>query len=120
MNISTANYSFTINGLSGFYRLRLVDSNEDFTYSDILHIAINPVDFSIYPNPAQNEIRWNNGNGLGTYNYTIYSSTGALALQGSTETSNVNISNLSQGQYFIDIQSSSNQITRTSFIIHRK
>ena len=89
-----------------YYRLKQIDFDGKFDYSNIEEITISPPNNStikIYPNVVQDWFTIENGEGQAI----IYSSSGQLV-----KSFKINISNLPQGQYFLQIQSEGQTTTK--------
>ncbi len=82
-----------------------VDTSSCYTVivTDVVENKINNV-FSIYPNPATNQIEVVSHN-LDIKNISIIDVTGKIILENKDSNQKINISNLSKGLYFIKIQS---------------
>ncbi len=107
-----------IDGIN-YYRLKAVDIDQSFEYSDIKTVSLNPINLSkitSFPNPAIDQISLSFNSLVGeTYllkisdsnGLTIYSAN-LLGFEGPNEV-NFNISTYPQGMYFITILSSTNK-----------
>ncbi|MCB0698890.1 MAG: T9SS type A sorting domain-containing protein [Chitinophagales bacterium] len=65
---------------------------------------------TVYPNPATTTLNIDLPNAT-DYNYTIYGMTGNTLLSGSIANGNINVSQLTSGNYFINLSSGSETIT---------
>lgn len=99
-------YAVTVTVLAkkGFYRLKMVNTDGRFAYSDTVLLATNchfPV--IIYPNPVKNVLYVKNAEAGSDYH--IYNSIGQSVIVGSINTGNteINMSRLSSGMYVIII-----------------
>lgn len=99
-------YALTVTVLAkkGFYRLKMVNTDGRFAYSDAVLLATNchfPV--IIYPNPVKNILYVKNAEAGSDYH--IYNSIGQSVIVGSINTGNteINMSRLSSGMYVIII-----------------
>jgi len=98
-----------------YYRLKQVDNNGDVEYSKVISIKVSRSgDISIYPSPTNGKI---NIIGIESQDAVIeiYSSTGMLVADFVFDESEIDISHLANGLYFISIQS--NQLITTQKII---
>lgn len=100
----------TIPQFQGLYDILLLKVK--YTTADIHHFNFN--NFTIYPNPAHDFIYVNLSNDLLPCEYVIHSMDGKIITHGylNTERCIFPISDLSAGQYFLSIQSSSVSMTR--------
>ena len=112
---SPTQYSFTDNKLkaenSGFkkvyYRLKQVDFNGQFEYSDIrtLHSIPETRDFQVYPNPSNGSVIYIDKKD----NYRIRTTTGKELIPFSTSTS-INVADLQKGVYVIENSEGTTQL----------
>ncbi len=113
------NYTFVhknpANG-DNYYRLKQVDFNGNFEYSNIVYLrsAMSETLTSIYPNPAQDIITYEGAPATLTF-YDIY---GRAVMQLSTveEKANLDISTLEIGIYMIEVSSNTKQKTFERFV----
>ncbi len=130
-SIAAANlsqYTFTDNvsflgGSRVYYRLKRVDKDGSFQYSEVvsLHLPLN-VKFSLYPNPAKDEVRLNiNNNSNALAEVRISNITGAVVLTMTAQASNgllkVNISTLPAGTYFVTLHMGDEQWMQKLLIV---
>ncbi|MCG8326184.1 MAG: alpha-amylase family glycosyl hydrolase [Chitinophagales bacterium] len=115
-----------INGNTYYYRLKLIDIDGSFEFSEIQSISFNATEtlpIEVFPNPALETIkmRWssqfeNDGQ------LTIYNQIGkaihkkSISLQQGRNVQNLTISDWPTGVYYIDIQSQSGFKWRQSFV----
>ena len=109
-----------------YYRLRMVDQDGSYTYSDVRKVELSEklesnIDLlSVYPIPAVSDITINwKGNGLIQTIY-VYNTIGELvktidALQ--TESYKVDLSNWKQGIYFAEVISTEGQSSQTKILV---
>ncbi len=101
-------YNFIDNNVNAttYYRLKMMDNNGKFTYSNIVIVNNkNEVSANIYPNPAKNEVVINNL--TGSNNISIVNGIGQVVLQKSNvvaSTVNIDISALANGFYNVLIK----------------
>ena len=117
-----------IDGIN-YYRLKAIDIDQSFEYSDIKTVSLNPISLSkisSYPNPAVDQVNLSFNSLVGeTYLLKITDSKGLtiytanlLGFEGPNEV-NFNISTYPQGMYYITILSSSNKkLQAVNFIKH--
>ena len=86
-----------------YYRLKQVDFNGDFDYSNIISVSYSKNRIDVYPNPVKNVLNFTNLNA--TDIVKIYSVNGQLVYQGNTN--KVNTSTWDSGIYEVFIISSS-------------
>jgi cephalosporin-C deacetylase-like acetyl esterase len=101
-------YNFTDNAplSTSYYRLRQIDFNGAFKYSNIVSLIRNKnKEIIIYPNPALDLLTIKMAN-TDNSDIKIYDILGKLVLTNSTNTNEttLNISNLAKGNYFIEIK----------------
>ena len=89
---------------TSYYRLKQIDFDDSFSYSNVASIYfINP-GFSIHPNPATTilhiEAKGNSKYNIKNSSYQIRNSIGAVVLEGKEKT--INIAHLPKGVYFIN------------------
>ena len=77
---------------------------------------IDYAEFSFYPNPANSEIRLRNIENPGASNYNIISTSGQIILTGNCAESTINISDLAQGMYFIQVISQDKSQVKTLIV----
>jgi hypothetical protein len=71
---------------------------------------------SVYPNPATDDITLLGYNPKRPYHYSIHSVNGKLVQSGSTNSNNLNISELANGLYIIDLQDADSNHTKLKII----
>jgi hypothetical protein len=118
--LDVQNYAFTDEqALIGknYYRLKQVDFDEKFEYSNIVEITIgklsNPT-INIYPNPVQDDLTIENGEGL----VTVYNVLGQPVHQITNKESQItlNLNDLPQGQYILKIIKANGAIITKQFV----
>jgi len=96
-----------------FYRLKMVDVNEKYSYSDTRMVRLatdeNTVKISTFPNPVTSEVRimvpaeWQEK----AVTYDIYNSTGILVQrvqnQKAAQVQQINVQNLNSGNYIVKV-----------------
>jgi uncharacterized lipoprotein YddW (UPF0748 family) len=108
-NYKTIDYNLIENG-TYFYRLKMVDKDGYFTFSDIKKISINNagIDIAAYPNPIAKggklQLLWPNANG--NINYSIIQSNGKIVTQNNIQfyggIANLSLSSsLASGNYIL-------------------
>lgn len=106
------NYSFTDYNASNtlgliYYRLKQVDLDGRFSYSNVVSVRNNNAElFSIYPNPAVDFVTIKTSLNTNTkINYRILNSSGKLIKEGNLSGSNIkiNLGNVAAGLYFIKV-----------------
>lgn len=98
-----------------YYRLRLVDLDTSFSYSDIIQLKFNSnvKDIVVYPNPAKTQLFFSSSSNIEVDNVLIFNRLGQLVLSGIPEDNSLNVSSLNSGVYFIEI-------TNGDIIINKK
>jgi PKD repeat protein len=109
-NIPDTNHTYTT---AGMYTITLIVSNCNFsdTISKTIQIGTTSIkenivgDFSLYPNPALNQINLKTDSRLLGSNYTVYDKTGKSVINGKiiAEQTVVELGNLSRGIYLLSI-----------------
>ncbi len=90
-----------------YYRLRQIDFNGDFKYSNIISLIRNKnKEIIIYPNPALDLLTIKIDNNTDNSDIKIYDILGKIVLTNTTNTNEttLNISHLAKGNYFIEIK----------------
>ena len=99
-----------------YYRLRQVDLDDHFEYSDIVSITSETTnqELQIYPNPVKNELNIIAGQGQAT----IYNLLGqpVTQLQITNERSMINVHDLQKGQYILYVQKEDGTMTTKRFV----
>ena len=117
------NYSFTtanvLNGIN-YFRIRQVDLDNNVSYSEIKTLNISKeVKVEFWPNPAQEyvNIRYNKPMGINT-KAQIFDQSGRLIKELTLQqvSTQINISNLVSGTYFVKVQFSDGDTFKQSFI----
>lgn len=87
-----------------YYRLKQVDFNGDYKYSDIIDLYFEGKGDNIilYPNPAKDMIMITGINGESIDEVVIFNKLGQRVLQQKTENNALDISSLSSGVYFLE------------------
>jgi hypothetical protein len=111
-------YSYTDNeamqqsSLVLYYRLKMIDKDGSFTYSDVVTITLPSVTgkISVFPNPARKEIKVTVAVPAdGKVKWNITDNTGRIVLQNSislkkgNNSTQINVSNLSGGIYYLNM-----------------
>ncbi|RYY12731.1 MAG: T9SS type A sorting domain-containing protein [Chitinophagaceae bacterium] len=98
-------YSFTdqrpFSGIN-YYRLKQMDSTGNSTYSSVINVRMIKDKWSIYPNPAQNNL-WLTGKVGPNTSISIYSISGNLVKQVNATSEQIDISNLPSSTYILQI-----------------
>ncbi len=100
-----------------YYRLKQLDADGAFTYSNIISISNKRGDdvvLNLYPNPVVNNLTIENGEGQ----VTIYNITGKLLIQTNITDSKqaINVADLPVGTYVIRIQKAGGQVVSREFV----
>ncbi|MCX6209749.1 MAG: endonuclease [Bacteroidetes bacterium] len=123
-----ANYSYSVNvndikGKRVYYRVKNVDKNGKYTYSELftIHIPLN-TRFTVYPNPAGNFINVQvNDYSISSSQITITDITGKVVLQKKIAVQNglavIDASSLSNGTYFIQLKTNNEWLTSKLVIL---
>lgn len=99
-----------------YYRLKQMDYDGQFEYSDIKSVQINGVDklVQIYPNPVQDELTITEGIGM----ITIYNAIGQPIRQINNEEviTKINTTDLPKGIYTLHLQKTDGQVVTIPFV----
>jgi Secretion system C-terminal sorting domain len=99
MNINNAKHIY--------YRIKTINNNATFSYSEIASIVVNSTSATIAPNPATNTVTIYTNNNKPTAAY-IYSAVGQLITEVViTNSKTLDISQLATGTYFVKMQNTS-------------
>jgi hypothetical protein len=101
-----------------FYRLKRVDEDGKFEFSDIVHVkkaTDNINEFMILPNPASNYIMIHSFMNQRIVNVKIFDAMGGLRYQNKDGKTQIDIGPLSLGQYYLQAEYSSGTILRKAF-----
>ncbi len=102
-----------------YYRLKMVDHDETFSYSNIRVISAEPTAFKIYPNPTTENLYFSYSEDI--KNARIFDGKGNFVL-GLPETQllhGVPVSHLNAGMYFLQIITKDGRIISEKFIIQK-
>jgi hypothetical protein len=105
-----------LGGIS-YYRLKQVDFNGEYSYSEIQQIFILNTQLSdvlVYPVPARSKLYFKLLNIKGVYVYQLYNSSGMLISEGKTNSdiNSIDVSAMSKGLYYLKINTSRNAIIK--------
>jgi hypothetical protein len=127
---SKTDYSLTDNSLNTssatkqLYRLKLIDKDGKFTYSDILPVSINckTVQLSVFPNPVQNGKLYVSLTGTsGQAEAILMSVTGQAILK--TKINNgtqfLNVVNVPDGTYILNVRDANGIVEKAKVIIQK-
>lgn len=104
-NGDNSRYNFTHQPTAGraYYRLRMVDNNGTYKYSDIIamNVSCNGKNLLVYPNPASSILNVNLSGFNGNVTGRLYSSTGQLLVSKNllNGTNSISVDKLSAGTY---------------------
>ncbi|WP_304064794.1 T9SS type A sorting domain-containing protein [Pedobacter glucosidilyticus] len=119
---SVINYSYedkTVPAGTQYYRLKQIDLNGDVEYSTIkvVNNVLNELAVKIYPNPAQNTLTLSTPLSLKGASYTVYNMVGQDFIKGKAdELTNIDVSTLAPGIYFIKVISLQNEVQSLKFV----
>lgn len=121
-----ASYSFTDQTIPRggilYYRLKIVDFDGSFEYSNIKSIATSEIQNSfIYPNPALHQVRINTSNLTDVVFVSVHDLTGRQLLkrEGSESQKDINVSSLSSGLYFAKVVDKHGQTHLLKFVVQK-
>ncbi len=100
-----------------YYRLKQIDLNGAFTYSEIIKIyreSQADIEFSIYPNPVVNTLTIKNGMGIAS----IYAVSGQKMLTINLRNNNeeIDVTGLPKGMYVISLETENTGVVTKSFV----
>jgi len=100
-----------------YYRLKQMDYDGQFEYSNIQEVTIqqsNTAPINIYPNPVQDNLTIENGQGI----ITVFNTLGQVVRQFDNQLNvlQLNVSDLNKGQYILHIQKANGEIVTRRFV----
>ena len=100
-----------------YYRLKQVDLDKTFQYSNIIAVKNENIDksFVVYPNPVINELGIKLSEGEAAAEIRLFSLDGKGILQHSNGTKALDISSLKAGLYLIDVKTTKGESYRQQF-----
>lgn len=114
----TQSYGFidTELSLTNYYRLKQVDFDGAFEYSEVLVVRLNKsnTNYEIFPNPVSNQLNINLGNEFGDVTFNVLDITGKIVLSESRTAEGIqaiNTKSLIAGVYFLNVITSGEQST---------
>lgn len=119
---SVINYSYedkTVPAGTQYYRLKQIDLNGDAEYSAIrvVNNVLNKLAIKIYPNPVQNTLTLSTPLSLKGASYAVYNMVGQDFIKGKAdELTNIEVSTLTPGIYFIKLISLQNEVQSLKFV----
>lgn len=113
-------YSFTHTGLSSgkhFYRIAQQDLNGIVKYSQIILVTVNATTtLQIRPNPATLFISITASSVLKGNEFSINSYSGQVVMKGKISDQQINVQNLSSGQYWLILKTNSGELLKAQFL----
>ncbi len=115
---TTSYYHFAdqnpVSGLN-YYRLKQQDKGKEFSYSNIISVKVSSREaLTLFPNPAEDRIFLKTSATDRLSKWKVYSIAGNIIKEGVE--SDLDISSLSSGLYFIEVSTSKGSVTRASFV----
>jgi hypothetical protein len=87
-----------------YYRLKMVDLDETFTYSQIRSLSMGRAMLTLYPNPVVGKMRINDANSARISKVVIYSKTGTVVYSKEGPVSHeIDLSGLQTGAYLVTL-----------------
>jgi hypothetical protein len=110
-SVSRINYSFTTDRKTAgvyFYRLKSIDKDGTFTYSNIERVSFNgkSSDLIVYGNPVKNNLQFNYISNAGVYSFRMTAIGGNQFVTGTfaaNEMTNIDISGIASGTYILEV-----------------
>ncbi len=99
-----------------YYRLKPLDRDGDFTYSDIEEVQWSNASFSIYPNPTASVFYIGNLESEETGTVTVTNTLGEQVWSGPLSAGAYNLSAQNKGVFMVTIQTESQNVTRQIFL----
>ncbi len=125
-NVNGDNYDFTDNdpAVVNYYRLKQVDNDGNFTYSDVVLVKITgKFKFTAYPNPASSKLTIEFSEAYRSGNISLLNSDGKKVLSRSITGFNkeaLDVSNLAAGMYIIEIKAANGEKQQQKVLIERQ
>lgn len=101
-----------------YYRLKMTDQDQKYTYSKVIRLVNEKLDYSIIlsPNPANNNIRMSFSRALENHSrFMVYDMNGKIVINSDIEkdesVKNIDISSLSAGSYLIQVQTPNENVS---------
>ena len=120
---SIIDYSFTdddISNQTSYYRLKQIDFNGEYSYSNTIATSCSSNNFNVYPNPASDiiNIDFDNNETNQTYSAIIYNSLGQVIKKINLNQSfnSVDVRNLEKGFYQLQVLSDNQLLTSKKII----
>lgn len=117
-----ATYTFSdqpVSQATVFYRIKQVDLNGSFKYSNIVAIKMNPsitTGINVFPNPASDAIFITTNNGAVINKVQIYDGNGRMVIQNKSAANRYEISTLPKGIYRIKVIDKNGETSTNTFI----
>jgi hypothetical protein len=105
---------------NNYYRLKQVDFNGKFEYSDmkVINFSLNQVEVSFYPNPATDFINFSNS--VNIKEIKIFNTAGKLMVSKTSDLDRIKITDeFNSGLYFIHIQLNNAEVKTSKVIIYK-
>ena len=102
-----------------YYRLRMVDFDGKYKYSNTIKIADenSSVDIVVYPNPSTDKISIANSNlNFAAVSYKVMNLTGDVVKVGTASVNEINVSELAAGMYMLSVIDEANEVVTVKFI----
>ena len=102
-----------------YYRLKMVDFDGKYKYSNTIKIADenSSVDIVVYPNPSTDKISIANSNlNFAAVSYKVMNLTGDVVKVGTASVNEINVSDLAAGMYMLSVIDEANEAVTVKFI----
>ncbi len=109
------NHKLAVQGVN-FYRLKQVDLDGTFNFSNIVLVKNNAKKTLIFTNPVANEIVLTNAEIENNTTYKIVNTSGKVMISNTLKSNRINVSSLLRGNYFLVITDKLNYSTTSKFV----
>ena len=121
-NATGASYTYTDKNIAAginYYRLKMIDIDEAFTYSNVISISSNcngAGTLTVWPNPAKDVIKVAGLTGKNTLIILDAQGKRMASIFNANPTQNINVSQFAGGTYFIQVNNTNGKTTTIKFV----
>ncbi|GGH28696.1 T9SS type A sorting domain-containing protein [Dyadobacter endophyticus] len=101
-----------------YYRLKMIDADETFSYSKINHVRLADI-AGVYPNPASDVVYFRRGSESLLQNVELYDGSGRIVLKKRTDAGHIDVSSFVPGVYALKLTGNNGAIRNHKIIIGR-